>query len=279
MNLPVVLTALSLERPSSPPAPEAPPAEAAARAPRREETFDQALRQQLGGPPAGQAANQRAAGGPQAWWAQPFLINPGAFDAGTEPFTANRAERGDLPRGLGALLRGEGRQGPEQPDAPRGLVATLETGPVWIAVPLPESLPAAGEGSPVTIAELPRTVLGQVRQTVDRQTPVTQLEFQLLPPALGPVNLQVSYTQGVVGVQLTALTLAARQTLESQAGQIQAILQAHNLTPGPIRVVAPASGRAGASGAGLRQDAGGFGGGLQGRRRQSGASDAAIDRA
>jgi flagellar hook-length control protein FliK len=177
------------------------------------------------------------------------------------------------------LLRPVEPEREERRDEPQPIDTGWQTAPVWLSLP-PLATPVFGDSQgPVTVAELPRAVLGQVRWTVERHQPLTQLEFHLSPPALGPVHLQVSYTEGVVGVQLTALTLQARQSLEAQAGQIQSILHAHNLAAGPVRVVAPAAGRSGTSGPGLRQEPGGFGAGQAGRRRQAGASDEAIRQA
>lgn len=140
---------------------------------------------------------------------------------------------------------------------------------------LPQVQPS-GDGEKVHIVDFPQVVVGHVRQTVQNNKPLTQLDFQISPPHVGPVNLSVSYTQGVVGVQLTALTLQAKQALEGQVGTIHQILTAHNLTPGQIRVVTAVGGRAGANGAGARGDQAGFGFFSGGRRRQPGAEDGTV---
>ena len=141
---------------------------------------------------------------------------------------------------------------------------------------LPPVQPAGGEAHKVALVDFPQVVVGQVRTSVHHNKALTQLDFQISPPHVGPVNLQVSYTQGVVGVQLTALTLQAKQALEGQVGTIQQILTAHNLTPGQIRVVTALGGRAGANGAGARGDQGGFGFFSGGRRRQAGQDDGTV---
>lgn len=141
---------------------------------------------------------------------------------------------------------------------------------------LPPVQPKGDGAGRVSLVDFPQVVVGQVRQLVHHNKPLTQLDFQISPPHVGPVNLQVSYTQGVVGVQLTALTLQAKQALESQVGTIHQILTAHNLTPGQIRVVTAVGGRAGANGAGAKGDQAGFGFFSGGRRRQPGAEDGTV---
>ena len=106
--------------------------------------------------------------------------------------------------------------------------------------------------------------------------PLTQFDFHISPSHVGPVNLTVSYTQGVVGVQLTALTLQAKQALEGQVGTIHQILQAHNLQAGQIKVVTAVGGRAGANGAGKGGDAPAFNFFAGGRRKQLGADDGTV---
>ncbi|MEB3221518.1 MAG: flagellar hook-length control protein FliK [Candidatus Sericytochromatia bacterium] len=275
MNLPSFQLPVALDRPVPTPAPAAAEATPGRDRPTsREEAFDHALAQQLvrqGAGPAGRGTPPPSAAALSFAWLEVLSNGDGTASPAWEEPDASLA-----PRGLGALLRGwepptEARPREPEPADDVGLVAPL-------LLPLPQVAfpPLEGEPEPISVPDLPRAVLGQVRWTVERQQPLTQLDFHLSPPALGPVHLQVSYTEGVVGVQLTALTLQARQSLESQVGQIQAILQSHNLAPGTVRVVAPAAGRAGASGSGLRQDPGGLGAGLAGRRRQAGAADEAI---
>lgn len=143
--------------------------------------------------------------------------------------------------------------------------------PLWLPLPLEVSVqtPVEHGPEPIELPRLPQKVLGQVMHTMREQQVVTHLDFQINPPALGPVNLQVSYTQGVVGVQLTALSLQAKHALESQLHSIQSTLLAHHLTPGSMRVVLATPGRAGSSGMGARNEGAstGFGGGHASRRR------------
>ncbi|MEB3330122.1 MAG: flagellar hook-length control protein FliK [Candidatus Sericytochromatia bacterium] len=281
MNLPAYGLMLPLERPGpSLQAPGPQPSEASGGAERRGDrgqAFDQALEQQLGragGPAAGRAGGARPRRAPGE------ALPAGALGGVSASWSLPTALEDSLPLSpLGVLLRP--REAATHEEEP--LLTSLDPGwqgaPVWLPLP-PGAPPPAEEGlTAVPVAELPRAVLGHVRWTVERQQPLTQLEFHLAPPALGPVHLQVSYTEGVVGVQLTALSLLARQSLEAQAGQIHAILQAANLTPGQVRIVAPAAGRGGASGGSLRQEPGGLGAGLPGRRRQPGASNEAIRQA
>lgn len=141
---------------------------------------------------------------------------------------------------------------------------------------LPPVQPTGDGAQKVSLVDFPQVVVGQVRQLVHHNKPLTQLDFQISPPHVGPVNLQVTYTQGVVGVQLTALTLQAKQALEGQVGTIHQILTAHNLTPGQIRVVTAVGGRAGANGAGARGEQAGFGFFSGGRRRQPGTDDGTV---
>jgi flagellar hook-length control protein FliK len=149
---------------------------------------------------------------------------------------------------------------------------------VWLPLPVEASSIVVGEefpaSQPIELPRLPQQVLGQVMQTVKGQHLVTQLDFQITPPAVGPVNLQVSYTQGVVGVQLTALSLQAKHTLESQLSTIHATLVAHNLTPGPLKVVLAPAARFGASAGGSRHEGAQSGlGGQASRRRGAESAD------
>jgi hypothetical protein len=281
VNLPGFLLALPLERATPPVTASVPPppesGAAVSRPGAREQAFEQALEQQLG------RRGAASAGRPGPAFSRvvhelPLTevgILPNVASSCTWPDAEEQEER----YALGSLLRlaQPGRE--ERRDEPPPVDSGWQTAPVWLSLPPPVAPVFADSEGAVTVAELPRAVLGQVRWTVERHQPLTQLDFHLSPPALGPVHLQISYTEGVVGVQLTALTLQARQSLEAQAGQIQSILHAHNLTAGPVRVVAPAAGRSGTSGPGLRQEPGGLGTGQAGRRRQSGASDEAIRQA
>lgn len=156
-------------------------------------------------------------------------------------------------------------------------VADVSPQPIWLPLPVetPNPYVPAEASAPVELPRLPQHVVGQVLQTVRGQQVVTQLDFQINPPALGPVNLQVSYTQGVVGVQLTALSLQAKHALESQLSTIQSTLLAHHLVPGTLKVILAAPGRLGSQGTGARHEgaSSGFGGGHAARRRAGEAGD------
>jgi flagellar hook-length control protein FliK len=154
-----------------------------------------------------------------------------------------------------------------------------DSAPLPVKVIVEPGLPTVqpGEsGKQVSLVDFPQLVTGQIRQFVKNNQPLTQLDFHISPPHVGPVNLTVSYTQGVVGVQLTALTLQAKQALEGQVGTIHQILQAHNLQPGQIKVVTAVGGRAGANGAGKGGDAPAFNFFSGGRRKQPGAEDGTV---
>jgi flagellar hook-length control protein FliK len=110
------------------------------------------------------------------------------------------------------------------------------------------------EPTPVHVVDFPQVVTGTVQKMVKDNQPITQLDFEISPPHIGPVNLQVQLQGSAVNVQLVALTLQAKQALESQIGSITNILQAHSFTPGQIKVVTAAGGKAGASGAGQKGD-------------------------
>lgn len=90
---------------------------------------------------------------------------------------------------------------------------------------------------------------------------------------MGPVNLSVSVQDRVVSVQLVVPTIQAHQMLESQPAAIAAILQAHNLTPGQIRIVTAATGKSGAGATGQHGEQAGFGLMNGGRRRAAGPDD------
>jgi hypothetical protein len=173
-------------------------------------------------------------------------------------------------------------RGQEQAAAATAPIERAEDGPATpIRLVVEAGLPQVQPGSEpnarhVPLADFPQVVVGHIRTSVQGNKPLTQLNFDISPPHVGPVNLQVSYTQGVVGVQLTALTMQAKQALDGQVGTIHQILTAHNLTPGQIRVVAGVGGRGGASGAGARGNEAGFGFFSGGRRRQPGAEDGTV---
>lgn len=153
----------------------------------------------------------------------------------------------------------------------------VETVQVMVESHLPPIQPLApveGSAQPVHLVEFPQVVTGTVRQMVKDNQPVTQLDFEISPPHVGPVNLQVQLQNGAVNVQLVALTMQAKQSLESQINNISSILQAHNFTPGQIKVVTAAGGKAGAGSAGQKGDQPNFNFFSGGRRRSAGEQDA-----
>lgn len=126
-----------------------------------------------------------------------------------------------------------------------------------------------GEAQPVHVADFPQVVTGTVQQMVKDNQPVTQLDFEISPPHIGPVNLQVTLENGAVNVQLVALTMQAKQALDHQVSSISQILQAHQFTPGQIKVVTAAGGKAGAGSAGQKGEQGGFNFFSGGRKRSA----------
>jgi hypothetical protein len=128
-------------------------------------------------------------------------------------------------------------------------------------------------GQDVPLVQLPQAVAGTVRQVVKDNQPITQLDFQITPPHVGPVNLEVSLQDRVVSIQLVVPNIQAKQMLEGHANNIAAILQAQNLTPGPVRIVTAAAGKSGAGAMGQQGEASGFGLLNGGRRRPAGPDD------
>lgn len=125
----------------------------------------------------------------------------------------------------------------------------------------------------VPLVKFPQVVAGTATQMLKDGKPITQLEFEITPPHVGPVNLNVSLQDRVVSVQLIVPTIQAKQMLEGQTGAISSILQAQNLTPGQIRVVTATGGKNGAGAAGQQQgDQTGFGL-MNGGRRRSNPND------
>lgn len=164
---------------------------------------------------------------------------------------------------LPAFAAGEAKavKMPAKSDAPQPVQVIVEAN-------LPPVQPThAKEPEKVSLVNFPQMVAGQVQQAVKDNRPVTQLEFEITPPQLGPVNLQLALQDGSVNVQLVALTTQARLVLEQQVGAIQSILQSHHLPAGEIKVVTAAAGKSGAGGAGARGDQPGFGFFGGGRRR------------
>lgn len=129
--------------------------------------------------------------------------------------------------------------------------------------------PVKGEAQPVHVADFPQVVTGTVQQMVKDNQPVTQLDFEISPPHIGPVNLQVSLQNGAVNVQLVALTMQAKQALDNQVSNISQILQAHHFTPGQIKVVTAAGGKSGAGSAGNKGEQSGFNFFSGGRKRSA----------
>ncbi|HEY9721821.1 MAG TPA: flagellar hook-length control protein FliK [Oscillatoriaceae cyanobacterium] len=139
---------------------------------------------------------------------------------------------------------------------------------VLVEPSLPPVQPAhAKEPEKASLVDFPQLIAGHVQQAVHDNRPVTQLDFQITPPQVGPVNLQFSLQNGALNIQLVALTTQAQLMLESKVNAIQSILQSHNLAAGEIKVVTAASGKGGAGGAGAKGDQPGFGFFNGGKRR------------
>ena len=244
-----------------------------------DDAFDRALKDELDRKAAAQAAPppfvpilpmmlptpQAIAGGSEATTATAAAVASGVSTSRATSMVASAGADAGQETAVAATARPQGAD--DGAAAPIRLV--VEAG-------LPVVQPANGDATRVSLVDFPQVVVGQVRNLVHQNKPLTQLDFQISPPHVGPVNLSVSYSQGVVGVQLTALTLQAKQALEGQVGTIHQILTAHNLTPGQIRVVTAVGGRAGANGAGARGDQAGFGFFNGGRKRQAGADDGTV---
>lgn len=155
----------------------------------------------------------------------------------------------------------------EEAEFPTEVAVVVEAG-----LPIAQPTVSHAEG-PVPLADFPQVVVGKVQQMNKDNQPLTQLDFEISPPHVGPVNLQISLQNGAVNVQLVALTMQAKQALESQVGNIQTILQAHNLNPGQVKVVTAANGRSGAGGTGQRGDQPTNFGLLNGGRKRGGAQE------
>lgn len=140
--------------------------------------------------------------------------------------------------------------------------------------PVQPLAPATGEPKNVHLVEFPQVVTGTVKQMVKDNQPITQLDFEISPPHVGPVHLQVQLQNGAVNVQLVALTMQAKQALESQINNISSILQAHNFTPGQIKVVTAVGGKAGAGSASQKGDQPNLSFFSGGRRRSANEQDA-----
>lgn len=105
-------------------------------------------------------------------------------------------------------------------------------------------LTAVSEGQPVDVSFLPNVLMAQVTQLKQAGQPVTQLAMRLNPEHIGPVNMTVvAEGSKKVSVQLAAQSEASRGVLERQLEDIKAILIAHQLAPGEIKVVATPKGQ------------------------------------
>lgn len=271
----------------TPPAPPEPPREPrraeparsdeADRAERAERDFERALKQEL--------ERKQAAVLPLPL---PMLAQQAKHPPAEEepPIDAASAVTGELSRSAAAWMRAASVSPtlvttPVQPEAVAGELevapvheAHEQAGEVQVLVeshlpPIQPQQAIAGEPSKVHLVEFPQVVTGTVKQMVKDNQPVTQLDFEIAPPHVGPVNLQVQLQNGAVNVQLVALTMQAKQALESQVNNITSILQAHNFAPGQIKVVTAAGGKAGAGSAGQKGDQIGFNFFNGGRRRSA----------
>lgn len=269
------LTFKAPEPPAPSPADDAPrPADLAAEAKRRDQAFDDALKSQLDrqDPPALPLT-------------MPWLVNQAVPQAEAEQVVEATAAVSSRPAApmptwtppVALSLASPQNEGIAIDVAPVEKKADVQEDPSEVAVVIEAGLPIAqptvshAEG-PVPLADFPQVVVGKVQQMNKDNQPITQLDFEISPPHVGPVNLQISLQNGAVNVQLVALTMQAKQALENQVGSIQTILQAHNLNPGQVKVVTAANGRSGAGGAGQRGEQSGFGL-LNGGRKRSNQSD------
>lgn len=104
-------------------------------------------------------------------------------------------------------------------------------------------LEAVSEGRPVDVSFLPNVLMAQLTQLKQAGQPVTQLALRLNPEHLGPLNMTVVAEGSKVSVQLAASSESTRQVLERQLEDIKAILVAHQLAPGELKVTAPPKGQ------------------------------------
>jgi hypothetical protein len=174
----------------------------------------------------------------------------------------------------GAKPKGKSQIVIEEPLVPALKVEPREVAPTPIQVMVEPGLPPVQpvvlkQGEPLSLVQFPQAVAGTARQMVKDGQAVTQLDFEITPPHVGPINLSVSLQERVVSIQIIVPTLQAKQMLESQVGAISSILQSQNLTPGQVRIVTAASGKSGAGSTGQQAEQGGFGLLNGGRRRPS----------
>jgi hypothetical protein len=103
-------------------------------------------------------------------------------------------------------------------------------------------LEAVSEGRAVDVSFLPNVLMAQLTQLRQGGQPVSQLALRLNPEHLGPLNMTVVAEGGKVSVQLAAASESTRHVLESQLEDIKAILVAHQIAPGELKVTAPPKG-------------------------------------
>ena len=107
----------------------------------------------------------------------------------------------------------------------------------------PQSLlDAVKEGQAVDVSFLPNVLMAQLTQLRQSGQPVTQLALRLNPEHLGPLDMTVVAEGSKVSVQLTAESESTRHVLERQLEDIKAVLVAHQLAPGELKVVASPKG-------------------------------------
>lgn len=104
-------------------------------------------------------------------------------------------------------------------------------------------LEAVQEGRAVDVSFLPNVLMAQLTQLRQAGQPVTQLALKLNPEHLGPLTMTVVAESGKVSVQLAAQSESTRHVLERQLDDIKAILVAHQLAPGELKVVAQSKGQ------------------------------------
>jgi hypothetical protein len=104
-------------------------------------------------------------------------------------------------------------------------------------------LEAVKEGQSVDVSVLPNVLMAQLTQLKQAGQPVTQLALRLNPEHLGPLNMTVVAEGNKVSVQLAAQSESTRHVLERQLDDIKAILIAHQLAPGELKVVATPKGQ------------------------------------
>ena len=116
-------------------------------------------------------------------------------------------------------------------------------------------LDAVKEGQAVDVSFLPNVLMAQLTQLKQSGQPVTQLAVMLNPEHLGPLNMTVVAEGGKVSVQLAAQSESSRNVLERQLEDIKAILVAHQLAPGELKVVATPKGQSGGNLSGRDEEA------------------------